>query len=192
MLFECNQCGDRKYFPEPVPYGKKYVCRKCRTVLILTDGEKAPKIVKRNSMIVAAYQASIILISAFIFLSAFGPSIAAAKTPDMQQTPLEGILAVLSGAPADTHNLLENVQEIAAQYERSIVSESLQLMRILERVRDVPPVTEPTNNMERFPSPQNPLFPQYLSWKYSQFEYTVDQYGSINLGTPNSSDIIDH
>ncbi len=184
MIFECSQCGDRKYFPEPVPYGRKYICRKCRSIMILPDLAIAVKTEKRISLAVSAHQALIILLSIFLALSTFGSSIAAAKTPGIPQTPLEGILAVLSGAPVDAGTLLENVCEIAAQYERSIVMESLQIMRIMEGIRNVPAVTEPTNNMERFPSPQNPLFPQYLSWKYSQFEYTVDQHGIIYLETP--------
>ncbi|MFC2070366.1 hypothetical protein ACFLTB_04250 [Chloroflexota bacterium] len=190
MIIECSQCGERKYFPEPVPYGKKYFCKKCRTVLILAEEKRSPKFAKRDKMAVAVHQALIILISTILLLSTLGSSTVAAKTASGPQTPLEGIIAILSGAPTDAGTLLENVQEVAAQYERSVVSESVQIMRILERVRNFPPVTEPTNNMARFPTPQNPLFPEYLDWKYSQFKYTVDQYGIINTEPANSSDII--
>ncbi|MFC1921362.1 hypothetical protein ACFLYQ_06545 [Chloroflexota bacterium] len=190
MIVECSQCGERKYFPEPVPYGKKYLCKKCRTVLILAEKNKTPAVVNRNRMTIAVHQALIILVSALLLLNAMGSSVAAAKNASRPETPLEGIIAVLSGVPVDSLNLLENVQDVAAQYERSIVSESLQIMRILERIRDVPPVTQPTNNMAQFPTSQNPLFPEYLSWKYSQFGYTVDKYGIINTGTANSSSVV--
>ena len=33
-----------------------------------------------------------------------------------------------------------------------------------------------------------PLFPEYLSWKYSQFDYTVDNYGIVCLGDVQGDD----
>ncbi|MFC1900911.1 hypothetical protein ACFLYN_04890 [Chloroflexota bacterium] len=188
MIVECSQCGDRKYLPEPIPYGKKFMCKSCRTILVLADESEALETPKRNSMTIAIHQALIVLVSAFLVLSVMGSSTAAAKSASRPQTPLEGIIAVLSGDPMDPLTLLDNVQEVVAQYERSVVSESLQAMRVLERVREVTPVTVPTNNMAFFPSSQNPLFPEYLNWKYSQFEYTVDEYGIINIANASSPD----
>jgi len=184
MIIECTQCGDRKYLPEPVSYSKVYICRNCRTVLILPKEEKGPTGEKRRNFIIAAQQAMLLLIITIVLASTLGTSVASAKSESKPATPLEGIVAVLAGAPADT-NLIDNIQSVVAQYERSIVSESLQLMRIVEDVRDVSPVTEPTNDMALFPTPQNPLFPEYLNWKYSQFNYTVDKYGIVSLETDN-------
>jgi hypothetical protein len=187
MIVECDKCGERKYLSEPVFYENDYYCKSCKSLLTLPERE-TPKTVKRNSMALAIHQALIVLVAGFLVLSVMGSSRAEAKAEDRPDTPLEGIIAVLSGAPLNPVELLDDVQEIAAQYERSVVSESLMAMRVLERVRYVPPVTEPTNNMAYFPSYQYPLFPEYLNWKYSQFEYTVDEHGIIYTGTAGPTD----
>ena len=184
MIVECEKCGERKYLSEPLLYDK-YFCKSCKSVLVLPEKE-APETVKQNSFSLAIHQALIVLVAGFLVLSLTGSSRAEAKAEDRPDTPLEGIIAVLSGAPLNPVGLLDDVQEVAAQYERSVVSESLMAMRVLERVHDIPPVTEPTNNMAYFPSYQYPLFPEYLNWKYSQFKYTVDEHGIIYTGTAGS------
>jgi hypothetical protein len=190
MNVECSRCGDRKYIPEPVNYGMIYRCRSCRAVLVVAREESAGSSKIRSKFVIPAQQALMLLIIPVLLLGTFGRSAMAAKAETEHLTPLEGILAVLAGAPADTVTLLDNVQEVVAQYERSIVAESVQLMRISEGVREVTPVTEPTNDMAAFPTPENPLFPEYLSWKYSQFDYTVDGYGIVSVETASLSENI--
>jgi hypothetical protein len=188
MIIECTRCGSTKYLPEPVSYSNVYICRNCNTVLSLPKEEKPSKSDRRKNLIIAAQQAMLMLAITIILISTLGTKVASAKSEEEPASHLESIIAVLSGAPINTVTLIDDVQGVVAQYERSIVSESVQLMRIVEGVQDVPPTTQPTNDMTCFPTPQNPLFPEYLNWKYSQFDYTVDRYGIVSLGTDNLTD----
>ena len=45
------------------------------------------------------------------------------------------------------------------------------------------PVATPTNDMLGFPSTENPLYPEYLDRRYSQFNYTVSAYGNVTVDT---------
>jgi hypothetical protein len=185
MNVECTRCGFRKYLPEPLTYNSIYFCRNCGAVVEMPKDDNHPKKAKNKSLVIAAKQAALMLAVTLILIGSLSINTASAKSADEPLSHLEGIIAVLSGAPVNSVTLMEDVQGVVSQYERSIVSESVQMMRIVEGMRDVPPVTEPTNDMASFPSPQNPLFPEYLSWKYSQFDYTVDNYGIVCLGSDN-------
>ena len=192
MNIECIQCGERRYIAEPVPYGNVYICKNCKTSQILAEKEKTPAAREGKKLFTAARQTAAILLVTILLVCTAGTTVAAAKTESKPQTPLEGIIAVLTGAPTSSGALLEDVQAVVAQYECSVVTESLQWMRIMERMPDVPPVTEPTNDMTVFPTPQNPLFPDFLTWKYSQFSYTVDENGTVSIEMDNLSDDIHH
>ncbi len=56
-------------------------------------------------------------------------------------------------------------------------------MRVVDGITTVTPVTTPTNDMSGFPSATNPLFPEYLDRRYSQFNYTVSAYGNVTVDT---------
>ncbi len=192
MIIECIQCGERKYIAEPVPYGKVYTCKNCKTPQILAEQEKVPAAKEGKKLFTVARQTAALLLVTILLVCTAGATATAAKTDSGPKNPLEGIIAVLTGAPTGPGSLLEDVQAMVAQYERSVVTESLQWMRIMERMPDVPPVTEPTNDMALFPTPQNSLFPDYLTWKYSQFKYTVDENGIVSIQTDNLSDVSHH
>lgn len=79
--------------------------------------------------------------------------------------------------------LIENAREVSANSERSIMQSSINAMRVVEKSEAISPVTVPTNDMASFPSADYPLFPQYLDRRYSQFSYTIDNYGNITVHT---------
>ncbi|MEE9366828.1 MAG: hypothetical protein V3W44_09095 [Dehalococcoidales bacterium] len=78
-------------------------------------------------------------------------------------------------------SLIETVQDISALYEHNVISSALQAMRIIEGVKAVPAVTLATNDMASFPSAGHSLYPHYLTKRYSQFKYTVDGAGIVDI-----------
>ena len=79
--------------------------------------------------------------------------------------------------------LIENTQQVAASYECSVIATALQLMRVDRQLVNVPAVSIPTNDMSLFPSKKYCLYPDYLSSRYSQFQYTVKQHGEVTVDT---------
>lgn len=78
-------------------------------------------------------------------------------------------------------SLIETVQDVSACYEHNVISSALQAMRIIEGVKAVPAVTLATNDMANFPSVEHSLYPHYLTKRYSQFKYTVDGAGIVDI-----------
>ena len=76
---------------------------------------------------------------------------------------------------------VEKAQDVSALYEQNVVTSALQAMRVIERVKAVPAVTLPTNDMANFPSADHSLYPHYLAKRYSQFRYTVDNNGIVDI-----------
>lgn len=89
----------------------------------------------------------------------------------------------LGGAHASSSELIAEVQEVSALYEHYVVSTALQSMRVIDRVKRVPDVTIPTNDMTQFPSAEHSLYPDYVTKRYSQFRYTVDSDGIVDIYT---------
>ncbi|MFC2038810.1 hypothetical protein ACFLUG_03465 [Chloroflexota bacterium] len=188
MIIDCSQCGERINFAEPIPYGKVYTCKSCRSVLILAREEPAQSVSRSIGITKTAKQLATMVLLSFLLVSNFGPSVAAASPGEGVETPLEGIVAVLTGTSTDSKTLLKNVRALVAQYERKVISQSLQYMRIMEGMREVPPVLEPTNDMAVFPTPEYSLFPDYIEWQYSQFKYTVNNVGTVSIANEESPD----
>jgi hypothetical protein len=94
----------------------------------------------------------------------------------------------IAEAPATPSGLIAEAQEVSALYEHYIVSTALQSMRVLERVKEVPPIIKATNDMAQFPSAEHSLYPHYLTKRFSQFKYTVDRDGIVDIDTtsPNT------
>jgi hypothetical protein len=96
-----------------------------------------------------------------------------------------------SSARAETETslsgLLTEVREVTASYEHHVVSNALQWMRITEGVKVVRPVRVPTNDMQNFPSPEHSLYPDYLSKRYSQFAYTVNEDGIVRVDVSSAT-----
>ncbi len=88
---------------------------------------------------------------------------------------------MLAGPTAAAADIIDDTRGVAASYERQTVSSALQAMRLAERVATLTPVVVPTNDMASFPSAENPLYPEYLDGRYSQFSYTVSAYGVVTV-----------
>lgn len=134
-----------------------------------------------------AQQAVLILIITILSVMAGGTSFAFAKPEHTAATPFKGVAIVILGSSSAAINLIEEVRGVAVMYEYSIVSETLQLMRVIEGIVEVPPVTVPTNDMACFPSAGCPLFPDYLQSRFSQFKYTVDSNGIVSVNTSGAT-----
>jgi len=110
-------------------------------------------------------------------------SLTLAKPEYVLGTPDKGTGSSTAAASAETTGLIENILGAIALYERNIISESLQSMRLTEKLAEIPPVIVPTNDMMYFPSAEHPLFPDYVDKRFSQFEYTVNAQGIVNVDT---------
>ena len=124
----------------------------------------------------------IILIAVIVFLVIVGgTSFALAKPGNTFAAPFRGAAITVVKTSYETIGLFEHIYHIVAAYERNILSITLQSMRVIEDLEEVPPVMVPTNDMARFPSAEYPLFPKYVDKRFSQFKYTVDSDGIINI-----------
>lgn len=187
MIIECPQCTDQRNIPEPLPSHRQYHCRLCGTELIflqddnqLTDSaENARWLSKRTTTLKILLTALILLV---VITTSGGPSILARPGNSLTGS-LRNIYQSFIGLSPDKTASMEEIREIIALYEGSIVSEALQAMRLTERLLIVPRVISSTNDMTLFPSPDYPLFPDYLSSRFSQFNYTADSTGVISIDT---------
>jgi len=128
-----------------------------------------------------------IAVSVLLAIGVSGTSLAFAKPDHALAAPFRGTAVTIAQITAGAINLIEDVRAVAATSERQIISTAIQLMRIDEGVKDVSPVTVPTNDMSRFPSPDNSLYPDYVDRSLSQFKYTVDEHGIITVHTELAS-----
>ena len=110
-----------------------------------------------------------------------GTSLAFANPGHPIAAPFKGIAITATQASSGAIGLIEEVRQVVAMYERSIVSTALQSMRVTEELDRVPTVTVSTNDMARFPSQEHCLFPDYLDKRFSQFKYTVDSKGIVTV-----------
>jgi len=122
----------------------------------------------------------IALLSTFLILSG-GTALAFANPEHPIAAPFKGIAITATQVPFGTIRLIEEVRRVVATYERNIVSIALQSMRVTEELDRVPTVTVSTNDMARFPSRENCLFPDYLDKRFSQFKYMVDSEGIVTV-----------
>lgn len=124
-----------------------------------------------------------ITISACLLFLLTGTSIAIASpsSPAARTFKIPALLVL--NVSSSSLSIIADARDVTARYERNIIQTSINAMRVGERIPALAPVTIPTNDMTVFPSPAHPLFPQYLDRQYSQFRYTLDEYGNIKVDT---------
>ena len=88
------------------------------------------------------------------------------------------LLDMLEGEEA--RDVIERDRNGSEGYVHRLVSVALNAMRIVGGLKTITPVTVPTNNMVQFPSPEYPLFPDYIWTKFTKFEYTIGDNGFAN------------
>ncbi len=118
-----------------------------------------------------------------VLLTAGGSSLAFARPQSALAKPFRGVAITIAETAAGAIGLIDDIRGVAADFERSVVSMSVQSMRITEGVKVVPAVTVSTNDMSVFPSKEHCLFPDYVDRRYSQFKYTVDSAGIVTVDT---------
>lgn len=95
----------------------------------------------------------------------------------------------IAESPAAVSSLIEEALEISALYEHYVISTALQSMRVIEGVKEVPAISMATNDMAKFPSAEHSLYPHYLTTRYSQFKYTVDTNGIVDIDTSSPTTV---
>ncbi|MDP2920662.1 MAG: hypothetical protein Q8O43_10665 [Dehalococcoidia bacterium] len=116
-----------------------------------------------------------------------GICFAIAQPSNVMASPFKGAAVLTLEASSSAIGLIEDIRGVAAGYEHSIIQTSVQSMRIIDGVKDIPSVTTPTNDMAYFPSREHPLFPEFLDRRYSQFKYTLDNYGNVMVDTSTAT-----
>ncbi len=134
-----------------------------------------------------ARQVILIAVISLLLITTGGTSLAFAKPEHTLATPFKGVAITVTEASSAAISLIEDIRGVVATYERNIVSTALQSMRVIEDLRKMPPVTVSTNDMAHFPSPEHPLFPDYLDKRFSQFKYTVDSQGIVTVDTSGAT-----
>jgi len=99
---------------------------------------------------------------------------------ELRFTNLGGAVAE---SPELSSGLIEQARQVSALYELHVLTTALRSMRVLEGVKDVPEVTLSTNDMANFPSAEHSLYPQYVTKRFSQYQYTVDSDGIVDINT---------
>jgi curved DNA-binding protein CbpA len=110
-----------------------------------------------------------------------GTSLAFARPQSALAKPFVSMAISLTETTGGAVGLIGNIRSVAATYERSIISSSLQAMRLDENLKQLPVIITPTNDLSIFPAPEHPLFPEYIDRQYSQFKYTVDSKGNVTV-----------
>ena len=137
---------------------------------------------RRKPALNRAVQALTVTVVIFLlFILVGGTSFAFAQPQHVLAKPFKGIAFGVTEASSGVVSLIEDIRRVTAFYERNVVSSSLQSMRVIEGLKEVPEVFEPTNDMSYFPSRYYPLYPDYLDKRFSQFKYTVDCSGIIEV-----------
>ena len=151
--------------------------------MVLTPPGNVSIGVKKRNLVNVAQQAISMAIISVLLITTVGTSAAIANHEHTLATTLKGIASTLVRTSTAPMSLIEQVRGVAAIYERNIVSELLQSMRVIEGLHDIPPVTVPTSDMAHFPVAEYSLFPDYIETRFSQFKYTVDSNGIVSVDT---------
>lgn len=131
----------------------------------------------------------LIAIISFFFIISGRSYFTFAQPEHNAEFSLMNLKASISESAALSSDLIEEVQEISALYEHYVISTALQSMRVIERVKEVPDVNTATNDMAMFPSAEHSLYPHYLTKRYSQFKYTVDCDGIVDIDTTSPTTV---
>ncbi len=110
-----------------------------------------------------------------------GTSLAIAQPDNDLASPFRGIATGALEVSSFIVDIFEDTREVAAKHERSVISTTLQAMRVKEGLTEVTAVAVPTNDMASFPSAAHPLYPGYLDRRFTEFKYTIDSKGTLSV-----------
>ncbi len=135
----------------------------------------------------SARRAVLLAVATLAFIGMGGTSVAFAKPDHTLAAPFKGTAINITEAARTPMALIMWVRGAVAAYERNILSTALQSMRLEEALGTVPRVNVSTSDMANFPSPEHPLYPDYLDKQFSQFKYTVSRAGIIRVDTSGAT-----
>jgi hypothetical protein len=127
---------------------------------------------------------ALLVVAVLVFIS--GSTIALASPEEDIAPPFKMVALAELQVSAYVLCLVDSVRTIMANAECRMISNSLQYMRIETKLKTLSPVSQPTNDMTRFPSPQNPLYPEFVDRPNSLFNYTVDKNGIVKVDNSGS------
>lgn len=133
----------------------------------------------------------LIAIISFSCLILGGSYFTLAQPEDGTELRFTNLKVSAAESPDLASGLIEQVREISALYEHHVIMTALQSMRVLEGVKDVPEVTMATNDMANFPSAEHSLYPHYVTKRFSQYQYTVDSDGIVDINTASPTVVCD-
>jgi len=114
-----------------------------------------------------------------------------AQPEDGTELRLTNLKVSVAESPDLSSGILEQAREISALYEHHVITTALQSMRVLEGVKNVPAVIMATNDMANFPSAEHSLYPHYVTKRFSQYKYTVDSVGIVDINTASPTMVCD-
>ena len=114
-----------------------------------------------------------------------------AQLEDGMELRFTNLKLSVTGSPSLSSSLIEQAREVSALCEHHIITTALQSMRVLEGVKSVPEITTATNDMANFPSAEHSLYPHYVTKRFSQYKYTVDSNGIVDINTATPTVVCD-
>ena len=187
MIVRCPECGEPKYIAGAPVIAREFQCTICRTNLIYAPEPIMPEKESgdggRSRSIKLAFTAVVVLLFSFVS----GTMTAFANPDSVLAQPFKGTAAMITESSVMPIQLIENIRGLVAGYERNIISGAVQAMRTTEELAELPETAYSTNDMSRFPSAENALFPEYLDKQYSQFRYTLDENGLVTVDTSGAT-----
>ena len=119
------------------------------------------------------------LVILLLLVGAGGTFLAMTKPASALATPFKGVATIVLEISSETTKLIDLAFTGVAEHERSTVVSMLNWMKGTRDLKEIPPVTVATNDMASFPSPEHPLFPEYVDKRFTQFKYTIDNNGVV-------------
>jgi len=123
------------------------------------------------------------IISFVLVLLLLGTTLAFSNPENALAAPFRDVAMTVAQVSSGVAELITSSREIAASSELATISTAFQSMRIDEGLIVVSPVNIPENDMVLFPSREFGLYPEYLDRRYSQFKYTVNTKGIMEVDT---------
>jgi len=123
----------------------------------------------------------------FVALCIAGTAFAISNPENVMAAPFRGIAAKTLEASSSVMGFFRSARTVAATEEHSIISNALYFLMLDRNIRRVPEVDTPCNDMTQFPSAELPLYPDYISTRYTQFSYTVNSQGELLIGQSDVS-----
>lgn len=116
-----------------------------------------------------------------------GISLAVTEPENVMAAPFRGMAIKTLETGVSLIGMFRDARTVAATHEYSVILNTLQIMQITDNVSKLPEVTTPTSDMSIFPSPANPLYPNYLKNNRTEFSYIINRKGELAVDKNEAS-----